>query len=69
MSGKLISVAVSDPDLIRSVDTIKGTKITNGKRKIKILHGFEEMDGLLIFLELENLKKSTLHFCFINFQL
>jgi hypothetical protein len=32
------------------VDTIRDEKITHRKGKIKILHVFEEMDGLLVFL-------------------
>jgi hypothetical protein len=46
---KLISVAVSEPDLIRSVDTIKDAKITHRKGKFLILHIFEVLDGLLFF--------------------
>jgi hypothetical protein len=50
MPGKLISVTVSNPDLIRSVDTIREAKISLRKGTMKIFFlVFVVLNSLLIF--------------------
>jgi hypothetical protein len=68
MSGKLISVAVSDPDLIGSVNTIREAKITHRKGTMKIFY-VEVLDGLLVFLRARKSKVKCYCLFYINFHL